>query len=281
MDSSKVSPEAISVYNKAIAYYNKGDYNTALSEYRRAIEINPLFIEAYNNIGEIYSRMGDSTLAISTYTKALEIKRHYRVLLNLGVEYFNRWNYKTALGFFNESISIHPDFIEGNLYAGLVHYKMNNYSQTEKCLLKVISMDRRHLKANQVLSYIYYDQKQYKKVLKCLDRINDIFDDRAFMNKYYGFCHYHLGSFDKAVEYLKTAMESSPGYEKFRDYLKSLSYKNKMKEIGDIDKKIREMEEIVLKGKPGLTGYTHLSMLYIFKGEYGKAEKLLESVKIK
>ena len=106
-----------------------------------------------------------------------------------------------------------------------------------------------------------------------------IADDKVFLNKYYGFCLYHLGRYPEAIEHLQIALESSPRYTKFKKYLKRLTYENKMKEIGDIDARIEEMEEMMIKESPSLTDHTSLGMLYIFKGEFKKAEDLLVSYK--
>ncbi len=279
MKTTSVPQEAVSLYNQALAFSNGGDYDTAMKEYKRAIEIYPHFVEAYNNLGEIYSRIGETDKAISTYKRALEIDKNDRVLLNLGVEYYNRSNYSASIPYFNESVALNPNFIEGNFYLGMTYYNLKNYQLAEKALSKTVKIDKKHLKANYLLSYIYYEWKQYKKTIKCLDNIRDIADDKLFVNKYYGFCYYHLGDYDRAIEFLSLAMESSPRYNKFKSYLKSLTYENRIREIGDLDKRIGEMEEKMMKERPSIREYSHLSMLYIFKGEFQKAENLLLSAR--
>jgi tetratricopeptide (TPR) repeat protein len=281
MMTTAVPVEAVTIYNQALDLSNRGEFDSALNQYKKAIEVYPSFIEAYNNIGEIYSRMGCQKLAITSYMNALKIERNYRVLLNLGVEYYNNREYKKALSDFIESVTIKPDFLEGNFYTGMAYFNLNDLAKAEKFFSRVVSLDTRHLKANYLLSYIYYEWKDYGRTITCLDRIKDIADDISFINKYYGFCYYHLGRYNDAEKYLTVALESYPGYEKFRDYIKGLTYENKMKEIGDIDKKIKELEHKIMKEKPTLSEYTHLSMLYIFKGDYRKAEKLLLSAKKK
>ena len=72
-------------------------------------------------------------------------------------------------------------------------------------------------------------------------------------------------------------METSPRYAEFRSYLKSLTYENKIKEIGDLDARIRDFEAKLISEKPSLGVYTHLSMLYIFKGDYSRAENIIHS----
>jgi tetratricopeptide (TPR) repeat protein len=279
MNVGSIPTEAVSIYNFALELSNKGDFFNAITEYKKAIEQYPNFIEAYNNMGEIYSQMGKKDLAIAVYQDALKINRSARVLLNLGVEHYNSKDFDIALNYFNEALAAHPDFLEGNFYTALVYYNKNDFHAAERFFINVIRMDRKHLKSNYLLSYIYYERKEYVKAIKCLDNIKDIADDISFVNRYYGFCWYYLGNYSKAVSYLKTALESKPEYLKFKGYLESLTVESKMNEIGDIDAAIRDLESKMMNEAPALKEITKLSMLYIFKGENLKAEKLLLQAK--
>jgi len=281
MNAISVPKEAVTIYNNALNLSNRGNYDAAIGEYKKAIRMYPGFIEAYNNIGEIYSRTGKNDVAITTYLEALKISRNYKVLLNLGVEYYNNNDFRIALKFFNESLSFKPSFLEGNYYCAMVYYNLKDYKKAEKHFLTVINQDRQHLKANYILSYIYYEWKEYSKAVSCLDNIKDICEDKLFINKYYGFCYYYMGRYDDAVNYLSVALESRPQYAKFKDYLESLTYENKIKEIGDIDSEIIKLENEAMENAPGIHDVTRLSMLYIFKGENKKAEKLLISARDK
>jgi tetratricopeptide (TPR) repeat protein len=281
MITNAVPREAVLIYNNALELSGRGDLDSALEEYQRAISVYPDFVAAYNNIGEIFTRMGKSEKAISSYLEALKIDKHYRVLLNLGVEHFNRKNYKEALKYFSESLSREPQFIEGNFYTGLVYYNQNNYKKSEKYFLKTIKADVKHLKANYLLAHIYYEWQEYRKVIECLDRIREITDDKSFINRFYGFCYFYLGQYGDAVKYLTNALESRPEYAKFKKYLEKLTYENKMKEIGNLEETIKELEDEIANREPGVVDLTKLSMLYIFKGEYIKAEKLIQSYKKK
>jgi tetratricopeptide (TPR) repeat protein len=281
MITSSVPREIVVIYNHALELSNRGEYNAALGEYRRSIDAFPDFVAAYNNIGEIHARLGDSEKAISAYLEALKIDKHYRVLLNLGVEHFNRKNYTQALKYFAESVAREPNFLEGNYYSGLVHYNQENYKKAEKFLLVVIGIDLRHVKANLLLSHIYYEWKQYGKTIECLDRIKDLAEDKSFINRFYGFCNFYLGRYDDAVKYLTEALECRPDYARFKKYLDKLTYQHRIREIGDLEKAIADLEEDLSNRNAEVGDLTKLSMLYIFKGEYKKAEKLIQSHKKK
>ncbi len=267
MITSSVPRDVVVIYNHALELSNRGDLDAALSEYRRAIDAYPDFVAAYNNIGEIHARRGDSEKAIMSYLEALKIDTHYRVLLNLGVEHFNRKNYAQALKYFTESIAREPQFLEGNYYAGLVLYDQEEFKKAEKYLLTVIGLDQRHVKANLLLSHIYYEWKQYGKTIQCLDRIKDLAEDRSFINRYYGFCNFYMGNYDDAVKYLTEALECRPEYARFKKYLDKLTYEHKMREIGDLEKEIIDLEADLANRDAKVLDLTKLSMLYIFKGE--------------
>jgi tetratricopeptide (TPR) repeat protein len=60
-------------YNRGVAYAKKSQYDQAISDYTKALEINPKFAEAYYNRGVAYGRKGQLDRAMEDYTRALEI----------------------------------------------------------------------------------------------------------------------------------------------------------------------------------------------------------------
>ena len=62
---------------KGASHSNRGQWDEALPEFTKAIEINPTYPYAYANRGSIYYRKGQHDWAISDYTKALKINPRY------------------------------------------------------------------------------------------------------------------------------------------------------------------------------------------------------------
>ena len=54
-------------------YLEENDYEGAIKLYNEAIELNPNFIEAYNNRGDAYYCLEQSELAIQDFSKAIEL----------------------------------------------------------------------------------------------------------------------------------------------------------------------------------------------------------------
>ena len=74
----KINAETFEYYFK-LAYEKgqKGDYYGAISDYTKAIEIDPQFGKAYYNRGWSKGKLKDYYGAISDYNKALEIDPNY------------------------------------------------------------------------------------------------------------------------------------------------------------------------------------------------------------
>ena len=72
--SSKTNPEsAIDYYNRGLSYDDLGQYQRAIEDYNKAIELNPKFAYAYNNKGNIFLQQGSYDLAIEAIEKSLEL----------------------------------------------------------------------------------------------------------------------------------------------------------------------------------------------------------------
>ena len=85
--------------NDAVAYNNRGnvsanvgEYDKAIADYDRAISINPNDAVAYNNRGLAYTNIGEYDRAIADYNRAIAIDP------NLAVAYHNRGDAYTKIG---------------------------------------------------------------------------------------------------------------------------------------------------------------------------------------
>ena len=63
--------------NRGIAKAEKGQYDQAILDYNKAIEIDPKYAEAYNNRGRVYRLKGQYDQAVLDYNKAIEIDPKY------------------------------------------------------------------------------------------------------------------------------------------------------------------------------------------------------------
>jgi tetratricopeptide (TPR) repeat protein len=67
--------DADAYYDRGIIYYYLKQYNKAINDYSKAIELKPNFAYAYNNRGFTYLWLGKCEKAKSDFDKAIEISK--------------------------------------------------------------------------------------------------------------------------------------------------------------------------------------------------------------
>ncbi|KAL5013196.1 hypothetical protein ScPMuIL_007466 [Solemya velum] len=70
----EITPENAEIYNRlGMSYMASEEYETAITHFNKAIEIDPYFVLAYMNIGEMYAQMGKNDLAEENLKYATEL----------------------------------------------------------------------------------------------------------------------------------------------------------------------------------------------------------------
>jgi len=117
----EINPNLANAYfTRGNAKYNLKDYNGAIADFTKAIEINPNFAKAYYNRGNSKSDLKDYYGAISDFTKAIEINP------NSANAYNNRGNSKSDLKDYYGAISDYNKAIEINPNSANVYYNRGN-----------------------------------------------------------------------------------------------------------------------------------------------------------
>ena len=108
--------------NRGVAYAKQGKYAVAISNFNKAIELDPDYADAYFNRGAAYDESGQSTKAFSDYNKAIQLNpRRPEAYYNRGTAYRDLEQYERALLDFTEAIKLNPKFVEAYLNRGRVY----------------------------------------------------------------------------------------------------------------------------------------------------------------
>jgi tetratricopeptide (TPR) repeat protein len=99
----------------------------ALTQFKKALELNPNMPEAHINLGNIYLAQKDYTNAAGEYQKALELKpdnvlAHY----NYGLVLTGQDNVEGAVNQYRETVRLNPNYANAYYALGLIYQSQNN-----------------------------------------------------------------------------------------------------------------------------------------------------------
>jgi lipoprotein NlpI len=143
-------------YDRGVAYGNLGQWDMALDDLSNAIGIDPKFTDAYSNRGNAYSYIGQSDKAIADFSIAILIDPQN------AVAYYDRGNAHSNLGHWNEAIAdysraiqIDPKYSLAYTNRGAVYGNLGKFDEAIADFSKAIEIDPDNAKAysNRDLAY--------------------------------------------------------------------------------------------------------------------------------
>ena len=139
----KINPKySAAYYNRGNAYSLQGDHIRAISDYDQAIKLNSQFSEAYNNRGIVYGSQGNHIQAMSDYNKAVKFNpENDRAYVNRGVAYFKQGKYDLAILDYDEAIKLNSEDDQSHYDRGRAHLVLNNYEQAKKDYLRAVELN--------------------------------------------------------------------------------------------------------------------------------------------
>ena len=164
--------EAKEYYDKAYEFNEKGDFKNCIKWYKKCIEADPKFVEAYDNMGAVYRRNGDLENAKLNYNKSIELYPQGSMAhQNLGIVYLIEKKYDKALEQY--AIMQKNDSTDAEGYYGTVqiYFSLKNYSAAVKNAAKTLEIyeatnspyigDAQYMLG---LSYYYSNDKKNAKI---------------------------------------------------------------------------------------------------------------------
>jgi len=192
---------------------NKGDYNGAISDYTKAIEINPNFADAYYNRGSSKNDLKDYYGAVSDYTKAIEINPNYgEAYSNRGIGKNVLKDYYGAISDYTKAIEINPNFAKSYYNRGNTKYDLKDYNGAISDYTKAIEIN-----PNFAICYVNrgkakYGLKDYYGAISDYTKVIEINPNYAVAYSNRGDSKNDLKDYNGAIADYTKAIELNPNY---------------------------------------------------------------------
>ena len=186
--------------------YNLGQMDNAISDFSKAIELNPKYKDAYNNRSIAYCQRNQFDKAIGDYTKAIDLDPLYTAAYyNRGIAYENLKQWDKALIDFTKAIELNPIYAEAYCNRGVANRNLGNVENAIADYSKAIEINSTYNVAYSNRGIVYDKLEKWDKAISDYTKAIEL--DPKVANVYYnrGNSYSKKGEWDKAInDYSKT-----------------------------------------------------------------------------
>ena len=255
------------LFEQAIEFFNKKEYDKSKSLYEEILKINPESSNIYGNLGVIYRIKGDINTAIKCYIEAIKLNpKNLLVYNNLGNAFKEIKNYKMAIKVYMDAIKINPKDFNMFNNLGIVFELIGDNNKAIEAYKQAVRVNPKYAKAINNIGVVLYKQKRYKESAQIFEIAlqADPNYTEVYSNK--GASYNKAKDYDKAIESLETAIKKMPNH--------SGAYTN----LGNVYNKIfdyktaAKMHEKSIELDPkGENAYSNLGTSYKYLGFSAKS----------
>jgi tetratricopeptide (TPR) repeat protein len=188
---------ATNAFNKAAAFESAGDDVSAEKAYREAIDLDPQFCDALDNLALLLKRAGNFKDTVDLYQRSIAIHPDgYVAHLGLANTYNQLEQYENAIAEYETLTKLYPDDPEGYYGLGNVYFNQEKYEEAlgqfkiaEEIYKK---RDSGYIVDAQVyIGYTYVMLEDYESGRDYIELAYPDFEKNGYTNYMLGICYYY------------------------------------------------------------------------------------------
>ncbi len=197
--------------NLGTAYFDQGKWEKAVVAYERAIEIDPNWDEAYGELAAVYAKLGRLEEAVAAGEKAIElIPDEASAHLNLGVAYKNQGQIDKAIIEYEKAIELDPDLSMPHYNLGIIYSGQGRLDEAVAEWEETIKLAPDDVMAHSNLGLAYYEQGRLDEAVVVLEKGLQIDPDYAGTHLNLGLAYRDVGRVDEAIAEFETYLRLKP-----------------------------------------------------------------------
>ncbi|RKU32884.1 hypothetical protein C6495_10240 [Candidatus Poribacteria bacterium] len=209
-NSQSISAETY--FLRGNAKYELGLYHEAISDYDKAIRLNPDYAFAYNNRGNAKDKLKQYFAAIADFDKAIRLNPDYAAAYhNRGLAKAHMKQYFAAIADFDTAIRLNPDYAHTYFNRGLAKQSLKQYAAAIVDYDTGIRLDPDDAKAYYTRGNAKYNLKQYFAAISDYDMAIRLEPDNADAYHSRGNAKYNLKQYFAAISDYDMAIRLEPG----------------------------------------------------------------------
>lgn len=180
-------------YDLGLAYMFKDRLDLAISHFKKAIELKPDYAPAKNNLGNAYMYQKNWDAAIACFKEVsgnlLYATPHYP-MMNLGLAYYNKGDFKTAEAWYKEALKHYRDgYRKDAYYVGVVrglgrtYAAQNRLDEAAELFEAAVRENPRSAGLFFELAEVYKAQRNFPQALITYQKVMALNPDKKLAKK--------------------------------------------------------------------------------------------------
>lgn len=217
--------DALKYIDEASRSFSKGDYTSAIANYKASLKTHKDLKEVYLNLANSYIATRDLANAEKILKQGIkkfpQFADNYQMM---GVIYKNKKKYKTAINYYNKALERGPDSDAILNDIGEIYLREENYNEAFANFSKALSINPNNFNAHINLGIAYYKKGNYKKAIEEFEKTKsmDNYYDPAYFNA--GLVYYKLNKYKKSEHNFNFAIRLKKDVPVFYFYLARTQY---------------------------------------------------------
>ena len=199
-------------------YEEQGDYEKAIEVYYKLISMAPNMPDLYSNLGNIFYIKGEFELAIKHYQTAITLNPNKRwtsvIAQTLGFVYQeNKQDADSAISAYQTAYMLTPDDIDIYINLGSAFYDKEDYDNALAIYRKALELAPNNAKIHCNLGFLYWGKGDTEQALQEYELAIANDENYAIAHNNLGVIYLDdLGRVQKSIELFKNAIKANPNY---------------------------------------------------------------------
>jgi tetratricopeptide (TPR) repeat protein len=259
--------DAVAYNERGFAYIKKGDYDRAISDFNKAIRLDPQYVAAYYNRGFAYSEKGDYDRAIADHSEATRLDPQLGIAyFGRGFAYNDKGDYDHAISDLNKAIRLEPQFAMAYNARGFAYNEKGDYDRAISDLTEAIRLEPQYVAAYHNRGCAYGYKGNYDRAISDITEAIRLDPQLAIVYNTRGCTYGYKGDYDRAILDLNEAIRLDP-QDAIAYHNRGFAYNEK----GDYDRAIVEFNEAVRLNPQFAKTYHRRGSTYNNTGDYDRA----------
>jgi len=254
----------------AVQQINSKNFESAKEAFENVLEVDAENWQAYFYLGFISSSRNfqDFETAISHYVKAFELNSENSEILNqMSKTYMRMDDLENAVSSLITMAELEPENKDIWMRIGEIHAENESTDDAQEAFEKALEIDEDFADANEALGFLLYDQDYYDEAIPYLEKASDEKPDSDALQKKLAKCYQKAGRLDAAITKYESVVEKNPENTKaYFNLAGAYRINEQNKEALDALLKVKELDP------ENESVFLRLGDVYLVMKKFNKAE---------